>query len=536
MLFAACRMRNARQLFQIRAHLRTRLPAAAIRFVVVLVALPSLLYPFGADQAMFAYIGDQWLHGKLPYRDAWDIKPPGVFGVYAASEFIFGRSMMAARIMDLVCLLATCGILFSTLRKQFSRRSAALAAVLMGITYYTSFNYWDSAQAESYAAPVAALMFAALIRGGEEHGRRWLYAAGLCVGLMFVLKATFALYLLLFPLALIPLARQQSGRAALPTLTVISVGAFLTPVLLVWGYFWTHGSARYLEELYRAQLAYSKQPFDLSYMVDCIRGFFGCHGMVFILAVASLPALRPSLVKDYLLVSVAWCWLVLAFVKMVFQLRFSHSPFLPMIPPLAILSGITIGEAWTRVNIKGPAALKAICAALAAYLLLAPIAKDAARFGLACNVATGRLSQDHYWSCFTVVGAYPFSNAAHIAEYVRTNSKPDDKILVLDFEPAIYFLADRASPSRHVSIAPIVGQTQIPKAMRDGWKAEQERDAAANPPEFIVVLGCPHCYGMAEKHGVARRIHFGKNYYGYVKTVTKDQIYRREPRQVASSF
>src|SRR5687767_9878358 len=60
---------------------------------VAILGLPSILYPFHPDQAMFAYIGDRWLHGGLPYRDAWDVKPPGIFALYAAAQAVFGRGM-----------------------------------------------------------------------------------------------------------------------------------------------------------------------------------------------------------------------------------------------------------------------------------------------------------------------------------------------------------------------------------------------------------------------------------------------------------
>ena len=50
--------------------------------VILLLGLPSLQWPYGADQAMFACIARVWSRGDLPYRDAWDVKPPGIFADY----------------------------------------------------------------------------------------------------------------------------------------------------------------------------------------------------------------------------------------------------------------------------------------------------------------------------------------------------------------------------------------------------------------------------------------------------------------------
>ncbi len=37
----------------------------------------------GADQALYAYVGERVRAGGLPYRDAWDQKPPAIHFLYA---------------------------------------------------------------------------------------------------------------------------------------------------------------------------------------------------------------------------------------------------------------------------------------------------------------------------------------------------------------------------------------------------------------------------------------------------------------------
>lgn len=56
-----------------------------LTLAVVLLALrlPSLVQPMGADQALYAYVGERIRAGGLPYRDAWDQKPPAIHFVYA---------------------------------------------------------------------------------------------------------------------------------------------------------------------------------------------------------------------------------------------------------------------------------------------------------------------------------------------------------------------------------------------------------------------------------------------------------------------
>jgi hypothetical protein len=55
----------------------------ALAAMLLAVRLPSLVQPMGADQALYAYVGDRILGGGLPYRDAWDQKPPAIHFLYA---------------------------------------------------------------------------------------------------------------------------------------------------------------------------------------------------------------------------------------------------------------------------------------------------------------------------------------------------------------------------------------------------------------------------------------------------------------------
>src|SRR6478735_6906869 len=72
---------------------------------VAFSAAQILLFSFGRDQAIYATVADGILHGRMPYRDVWDFKPPGIFLVYAGSFLVFGKSMMAPRLIEVIGLL-----------------------------------------------------------------------------------------------------------------------------------------------------------------------------------------------------------------------------------------------------------------------------------------------------------------------------------------------------------------------------------------------------------------------------------------------
>src|SRR5262252_10503852 len=73
------------------------LDACAIVFAIAFAA-PSVIYPLGHDHGVHAYVGREWLHGGLPYRDAFDHKPPGIFALHAFAMALFGEGEWPIRV------------------------------------------------------------------------------------------------------------------------------------------------------------------------------------------------------------------------------------------------------------------------------------------------------------------------------------------------------------------------------------------------------------------------------------------------------
>ena len=57
---------------------------AVFVLLALLVKAPQFVTPMGQDQGLYNAVADEILRGGVPYRDAWDPKPPGVFYTHAA--------------------------------------------------------------------------------------------------------------------------------------------------------------------------------------------------------------------------------------------------------------------------------------------------------------------------------------------------------------------------------------------------------------------------------------------------------------------
>jgi hypothetical protein len=139
-----------------------RLRGSSITLAILAAALllPSLFYPFARDQGVFAYVGSVILKGGWPYRDVWEVKPPGIYYTYAAILAGTGRTMGGVRAFDLVAAVATAMLLAAALR-PFVAAEAAWLGALVYAALYLRLGFWGMAQAESYAnLCTAAALFA----------------------------------------------------------------------------------------------------------------------------------------------------------------------------------------------------------------------------------------------------------------------------------------------------------------------------------------------------------------------------------------
>ncbi len=102
----------------------------AVLVLVAFIALPSIVYPIGRDQATYCVIGQGLLRGQQLYRDLWDNKPPGIFWIYALVVKVFGPVMWSVGLVDILWLLAISYFIFR-FAEHYLGTAAAVIAVLV---------------------------------------------------------------------------------------------------------------------------------------------------------------------------------------------------------------------------------------------------------------------------------------------------------------------------------------------------------------------------------------------------------------------
>src|SRR5215212_115597 len=152
----------------------------ALACVLLIVRLPSLVQPMGADQGLYAYVGDRIRAGELPYRDAWDQKPPAIHYTYAALRALWPNEAVVP-FADLVVAAMLAAMLYAVGGTLASRATGQIASLLFLLLSDPSFWRWGGAavraQCETFIAALVTGAFLLLARGRNSFSASRLVAA-----------------------------------------------------------------------------------------------------------------------------------------------------------------------------------------------------------------------------------------------------------------------------------------------------------------------------------------------------------------------
>jgi len=125
------------------------------------------------DEQLYSLIGNQMLHGAVPFVDLWDRKPWGLFALFAAFHAVGGPGSAAYQVAGALFTLAGAVMIFHLARAQADRMTAAAGAALYVVL--GTINDAHSGNSEVFFIPLMIAM-AVLVRD-TEHPRALARAA-----------------------------------------------------------------------------------------------------------------------------------------------------------------------------------------------------------------------------------------------------------------------------------------------------------------------------------------------------------------------
>jgi 4-amino-4-deoxy-L-arabinose transferase-like glycosyltransferase len=178
--------------------------------LVFIVASLGILSALDRDEGAFLVIAQEILHGRLPYRDVFDHKSPGIYYVLAASlaltsHFNVAVQVVAARLTVVLANLLTALGIASLGRRWWDAQAGALAALLWLIVF-PAFS-GDQLLTEPFATAATVWAVYVLTRHPDRRGA---FAAGMLLALATVFKQTTVLAL---PVLALMIVLQRPARA-----------------------------------------------------------------------------------------------------------------------------------------------------------------------------------------------------------------------------------------------------------------------------------------------------------------------------------
>ena len=463
------------------------LALGAALLLIGFVRLRLLHLPLERDEGEFAYGGQLLLRGIPPFVHLYAMKLPGIYAAYALLMALFGQSLTGIRIGLLVTHLVSTVLLFVLARRLLGGLAAAVAATAWAVAAMSPESLGMAGHATHF---VVAFGLGGLLllppRLATRPGRYFL--AGLLLGLAFAMKQSGAAFAAFGGVLVLWQARAYRGgsgestslpwRPVLPRLAAYTAGVLL-PVALLYVYLYASGVwelAYFWNFIYAKEYAALTPPgTGAAYLGEEWARWSLPYRLIWLAALLGLTAAfwsadaRPAR---------GFVWGLFAFgaLAVVPGLYFRPHYFLQALPGAALACGLLAVGLAERLRARsrrgaGAAVTAGLLGALPAVALLA--AHRAYFFTAAPNDA-----------CRVTYFQNPFPESLPIAEYLRKNTAPGERVAVFGSEPQVFFYSGRDSATGHVYMYPLMEPQRYARAMQEQMIQQVE---AARPRYLVLV-------------------------------------------------
>jgi hypothetical protein len=457
-----------------------------------LVLVPTLWFGIGADQGLHAYGAWVWRKFSLPpYIGCFDHNFPGIFILHYFIQSVFGESVTALRVFDLLWQMASAYFAFQIAMKIFRAHFAGFFAAVLYAFAYLNLAQWDSAQRDGFLPLLYFASFWLFMRKSP-----YTYSAlvsGLLLGFGFTLKPVAALPALVLLAFII-----QNGKARLLAELIFCL-AFAAPAAAIIAYYWHLGA---LKELYQAAIYFNSKIYAGSLFLNwkgVLRGLLLTHLLHQNLAVLAGALFSPLWIRRLpaeTKIYAEWLMLILlcAYIGYVTQGKYYTYQQEPVWACLCLFAGGSWGLILEYMLEKSPheAAIKSFAFVIALLFLnaafLDPGSKHILSHVFRDTTGEGQAEFPYYGIC------------QRCAEYLQYHSAENDRVQIWGGEALINYLAKRKAPSRFPSTLALAFRPG--PGLRDPLQlefgGELLENARKEPPLYFLVGNLPHmAYGIS---------------------------------------
>ncbi len=473
-----------------------------VSLVAAFALLQLMLMGFGRDQGIYAVVANSVLRGEMPYRDAWDFKPPGIFVIYTVAQAIFGANEWGIRLIEVISFASLVPLMGVFARRFFGDVRMGWVAGALAIWIQAQLEFWHTAQPESFGGvlAIAAMVICTHPVKLEGPGARWKpwvrwFAAGLFFGAAGLMKP----HLLGVPVVAAGHAAWRLRLLGIPwkrqlgSFVAVGMGSVTTLALcLLW--FFLRGA---LSDLHHTLFIFApgyaattwEPQFFFYYTYSALHGaamgFSAIAGVGIVLSIGAKH--RFSREKEGL-------WLIAAaafpqILGIAIQSKFFPYHYGSVLPFCSLLAAPGLWKLWLytqRLPVFGPTlfvlGLLAASHARTATRDLSQTFVDRSWERTTAFVSGDSTRREQIDAHLYTVADVDYGANLQVARWIANHTSPQDTVYIWGFEPHIYFAANRRSASKF-----IYNVAQRVAWENQGSRDELIRELSTDPPRVLVV-------------------------------------------------
>ncbi|MET0794390.1 MAG: glycosyltransferase family 39 protein [Polyangiaceae bacterium] len=465
--------------------------------VIAFCAIEILTFSFGRDQTIYSLVGEGVLHGKMPYRDLWDFKPPGIFLFYALAQALFGRGMVAIRVLEVIGMVASVFGFMRLADTFLERPRAGLIGGALAALLQAELEFWHTAQPEVFGGylTLAALVLATAPPHQRRRGWVWV-GTGVLFGLAFLCKPPLGGGALVCGAYLAKRERQRTDSVKGALISMLVVGASVAlPIVLCGLWFWARGAWPALRWTlgeftpgYTALGWKDRQAAGMLYhaVEEAFFKFSAVAGAGVIAMAAISPLHSREREGTFLVLGI----IAIQIAGVAMQGKFFPYHYAATLQLIGFLAGLGLYKLWRRCMNGGFGGVLAWMSFIAITISMRTASRDLpqdyseralTRLKYAFRIApyTSREAVDRELSS---VADFSLSADRDVGLEVRSRTRSADTVFVWGFEPSIYWFSERAPASRFIYDVPQRSEWQ-----KDYARRELMQDLLKNRPAMVIV-------------------------------------------------
>ncbi|MEO8457786.1 MAG: glycosyltransferase family 39 protein [Chloroflexota bacterium] len=454
---------------------RLALALTAICAIPIALYAPFFNEPFMRDEGFYAAVAQIIKHGGIPYRDAFDNKPPLIFTWYYISFFFFGEHIWAPRLVAALLSSATTLLVYFQARFMYSQRGALVAMAAFALTTGLAM-FETNANVEYFMLLPTVASLLCFTLGIKRGGIGWFFLAGILSGITVMTKETVIFAFGLYFLYLFWQGFREERWAALRNRTFIlrcvaMAAGFVLALFVVFLPFLLTGTAKdFFDAVFVYTFLYVGAGqgwlFKVKTMFTSPFMLIYATGPLAIFAAFGIWSFWKK--KDTSTGALIAAWFVAGDLGIIAAGRFFAHYYVLLFPAMALL--VPAGLIYARDNWKSRR-LKVFAWSMIGVSLLTPLGISSAIY---FHADAGDRHEQKY---FQIQRAQWETESQDFSQWILARTQPSDKIYNLGFQNEVYFYTKLQSPTRFLF--------DYPFQLDHSFEAKALADLKADPPKFV---------------------------------------------------